>query len=278
MNQTSSGGVELSKEDEHLAAMLKKARARLLPSGRAVTKQAIEELCFPNGVPVPNIKERFSELVNDVQIRAYEIYLNSESPAVTQAMAEVFRPMLPADATADDMLALLGKHSRALDKLFLGLSQGRKSRAGSAFEYVVSELFSHLNYPYTPQPEIDGTKPDFVLPSHDYYKQLPIDCIIFTLKRIIRERWRQILTEGTHGLGFFLGTIDPDISPPQLAQLAKNRIRIVVPAQVKAAAYSSAPNVLSFEEFFRDHLDPAMTRWRANGIVPPEDSSNLFAD
>ncbi|MDO8302248.1 MAG: type II restriction endonuclease [Sedimentisphaerales bacterium] len=90
-----------------------------------------------------------------------------------------------------------------------------------------------------------------------------MDCIIFTAKRTIRERWRQIVTEGTRGLGFFLATIDTSISDKQLAEMKAHRIYLVVPRDIRMSGkYQEAENVLDFETFFLDHLDPAMARWR----------------
>lgn len=43
------------------------------------------------------------------------------------------------------------------------------------------------------------------------------DATIFTIKGTLRERWRQIVTEGTRGLGFFLATIDEGMKESQRA-------------------------------------------------------------
>lgn len=121
---------------------------------------------------------------------------------------------------------------------------------------------------FQPRATING-QPDFILPSIENFKKDPPDCIIFTVKRTLRERWRQIVTEGTRGLGFFLATIDENIASRDLAEMHKSRIRLVVPTRVKASRedYKEAPNVIIFENFFRDYLDPAMTRWKNAGII-----------
>ncbi|GBE38688.1 type-2 restriction enzyme EcoRII [bacterium BMS3Bbin08] len=107
------------------------------------------------------------------------------------------------------------------------------------------------------------------MPSRNHYDGNPMDCIIFTVKRTLRERWRQIVTEGTRGLGFYLATIDESISTKQLGEMRDNRIHLVIPASIKnrIETYTTALNVITYEEFFRHHLDPAVTRWRANGII-----------
>jgi hypothetical protein len=107
------------------------------------------------------------------------------------------------------------------------------------------------------------------MPSRAYYDKNAPDCIIFTVKRTLRERWRQIVTEGTRGLGFFLATIDDAVSENNLEEMKKNRIYLVVPASLKSKIthYKDAVNVISFEDFFDDYLDPAMKRWKKAGVV-----------
>ena len=157
----------------------------------------------------------------------------------------------------------MGDYFRALDRFFLRLTQGRRPRAGGAFEYLLRELFVRLRYPFASQPIING-QPDFVMPSIEHFRANPPDCIIFTVKRTLRERWRQIVTEGTRGLGFFLATIDEDVAERDLPEMMSSRINLVVPGRIKSARvdYKNAPNVITFEDFFRFYLDPAMDRWR----------------
>jgi hypothetical protein len=48
-----------------------------------------------------------------------------------------------------------------------------------------------------------------------------------------------------------------------------SRIYLVMPAALKSGRedYQNAVNVISFEDFFRFHLDPAMERWNASGAT-----------
>lgn len=107
------------------------------------------------------------------------------------------------------------------------------------------------------------------MPNEAHYRKLATDCIIFTAKRTVRERWRQIATEGTRGKALYLATIDEGVSGKQADEMRQHRIYLVLPQKLKVdvPAYRGAPNVISFEDFFTDHLDPAMKRWRRAGIV-----------
>lgn len=160
----------------------------------------------------------------------------------------------------------MGEYFKLFDTFFLSLAQSRKSRAGRSFEAIHNALFKELSYPFDEQKVING-KPDFIMPSYGHFLENPIDCIIFTAKRTLRERWRQIVTEGTRGLGFYLATIDEGISSNQLTEAHNNRIYIVCPSRIKNQFYKDKVNVLSFTQFFKDHLDPAMERWKRNNVI-----------
>ena len=247
---------------EHLREELRAG----LPSGRQVCAQAIAAQLGSHAEDTAWIKRHFSELVESIQIAAYETYLAAERPAAINALRKVFGPMLPEPRRAEDLFVLLEDNFVSVDKLFLGLTQGRRARAGKAFEELITVLFDKLRYPYTPQPIING-QPDFLLPSVERFRENPLDCIIFTAKRTLRERWRQIVTEGLRGYMFFLATIDEGISDGDLAEILHHRIYLVTPERIRSTRYPTHSNVISFETFFDQHLDPAMARWRANGII-----------
>jgi len=250
-------------EEKILKALKKELR---LPSGYDICVQAMKDILGEKQNNKTWIKRNFSYLVEKVQLKAYELYLGAERPAVTSAFKIVLGKELPAQATSEDFFELLKRNFWALDKFFLGLTQGRRPRAGKAFEHVIKVLFKTLGYPYTPQAVING-QPDFLLPSVEHFRDNPMDCIIFTVKRTLRERWRQITTEGTQGHLFFLATIDEGVASRDLPEMLKNRIYLVVPEKIRKGCYSEQKNVISFETFFKNHLDPAMARWRSDGIL-----------
>ena len=214
------------------------------------------------------LKRNFDAIISESEEETYRVYKKYEQEYVS-AVIRAFIDHLTEEGeirTMSDVPIALGKHVPLLDKFFLSLSQGRKARAGSAFETIHTSLFKQLGYPFSEQETIDG-KPDFIMPSVEYYRRNAMACLIFTAKRTLRERWRQIVTEGTRGYGFFLATIDKKLSSNQLAEMATHRIYVVVPKNIKNENYSDKENVLSFEDFFTDHLDPRMTVWRRNGVI-----------
>lgn len=186
-----------------------------------------------------------------------------------QMQEEIYRQYLVAQESSgqkviDNKIAEEGAlYFADIDKLLMSIFQSRKSRAGKAFEYIIKELFTRLSYPFSEQVDIEGATPDFVMPSEAYFRKRPLDSIIFTAKRTLRERWRQVVTEANKGYSFFLATIDQKIGSNQIEHAAKHKIYLVVPASLKNGieVYKDAYNVISFEQFFEQHLDPALKRW-----------------
>lgn len=252
-------------DERELLEQLKNAFT--LPTGQRICDEALDRVLGGRAHDSAWIKRTFSTLVEEVQDAAYEAYREAERRAGAQAFLSAFGPLLPPNATREEFFALLTRSFWALDRFFLGVTQGRRPRAGKAFERIIQVLFGRLGYPYTPQAVING-QPDFLLPSEEHFRRHAVDCIIFTVKRTLRERWRQITTEGTRGYQFFLATIDEDIAARDLPEMLRSRIYIVVPESIRAKRYPEEPNVISFERFFEQHLDPGMERWRKNGVIP----------
>ena len=233
-----------------------------------VIEKAIRLKLVPPGNTPEHIKLNFSSLIENLQWDAYDIYLEEESATGKKTIEEFIRKKISPSATVDDVIHAVSSMFTELDRFFLSLTQSRRPRAGKAFEIIIRTLFKNLDYPFDEQQIING-QPDFLMPHRRHYDTNPMDSIIFTAKRTLRERWRQIVTEGTRGLGFFLATIDETISVSQLTEMLHHRIYLVVPERIKkeTANYRAKPNVISFEHFFIHHLDPAMTRWKAGGII-----------
>lgn len=220
-----------------------------------------------NYTPI-EIRQHFDALVSEIEEEAYKVYLKYELIYGQRVLEAFIQELLDSGeiTSLTEASTVIGKYFPSFDRFCLSLAQGRKSRAGSTFEKIHNSLFRQLGYPFDEQRVING-KPDFIMPSEEHFFRNAMDCIIFTSKRTLRERWRQIVTEGTRGTGFFLATIDPKITKSQLAEMLKNRVYIVCPQSIRLERYSDIDNVLSFDQFFTDHVEPAIARWKRNGII-----------
>ena len=248
---------------------LKRVFKANIPTGKKVASIAIDQALKKHNANDVWIKKNFSSLVEEIQIDGYDLYLKLERIAADLSFREVLSPLIKdVNSSKEQVMDVLRDNFWALDRFFLGLTQGRRPRAGITFEHLIKALFDKLHYPYSYQAVING-QPDFLLPSEDHFRNNAMDCIIFTVKRTLRERWRQIVTEGIRGHRFFLATIDEKISQNSLTEMLRSRIYAVVPERIKNSIpkYEDAQNVITFEEFFEQHLDPAMERWKSNNIV-----------
>ncbi|MEX0622253.1 MAG: type II restriction endonuclease [Candidatus Woykebacteria bacterium] len=239
-----------------------------LESQDQIAEEASNNITNKYKFTTEQIKENFDMLLYETEREAYQVYLRYEK-LYGEKVFEAFVAELVSKGEIKDIRdvgKVLSGHFHTLDRFFLSLSQSRKSRAGKSFEHIHNALFKELNYKFDEQQVING-KPDFLMPSVERWRSNPIDCIIFTSKRTLRERWRQIVTEGTRGFRFFLATIDEKVSKAQLKEMLDNRIYLVTPDSIRKKFYPDAENVLSFTKFFKDHLDPAMERWARDGVI-----------
>lgn len=232
-----------------------------------IVELALREIT-PSKITDNYIKQNFSKIVENLGETAYREYLKVQKIEGERAIKAYLKDKITSKDSPERVIEIVALCFEDFNDFFLSLSQSRKQRAGSAFEDIIKILFKRLFYPFEEQIVING-KPDFLMPGEEQYRKNAMDCIIFTVKRTLRERWRQIVTEGTRGLGFFLATIDEDVSAKQLKEMKNSRIYLVVPVSLKKKIkyYAEARNVLSYEEFFLNHLDPAVARWKRAGII-----------
>jgi EcoRII C terminal len=238
-----------------------------IPSAADLMAEALEVTLRNVADDRKYIQKNFSALIFGLQSEVYRVYLRHESQAGGTVLREAFTKMAGATATVEILLNTIEKNFSVLDKYFLSLSQSRKARAGTSFQLIMTALLKRLNYTFEEQPILPDSKPDYVLPSKTWYSKNASDCIILTLKRTLRERWRQVPTEGNTGSTYFLATIDAKVPPEELAKMKTLNVKLVVPLELKKMNYASAMNVISFEDFFEDYLDPAVIRWKKAGAI-----------
>lgn len=239
-----------------------------IPSVGEINREASSNVLNYFDYSVEQIKENFDNLLEQTEKEAYGIYQKHEKEFGRKVIEKFIEHLIKNGEIGSfkNIGTVIGEYFNVFDKFFLSLTQSRRVRAGKTFESIHNSLFKKLNYPFAEQIVING-KPDFVMPSEEHYERNPMDCIIFTAKRTLRERWRQITTEGARGLGFYLATIDTKVSSNQLQEMLRHRIYLVCPESVKNQHYSDSINVLSFRQFFKDHLDPKLETWKRNKVI-----------
>jgi hypothetical protein len=129
--------------------------------------------------------------------------------------------------------------------------QRRKSRAGRALENHVHQLLTDAAIQHELQKDLDGTKPDIVIPSAAAYndRSYPRERLfIVGVKTTCKDRWRQVTKEGPAVERKHILTLQEGISEPQLKQIKEANVTLVVPAALHKT-YPSADALLSVQGF-----------------------------
>ena len=136
----------------------------------------------------------------------------------------------------------------------LSVLNRRKSRAGSAFENHVEQVFKDFGITYSRTPITENRKrPDFIFPNIDLYKNNDFPARLLTMlgvKTTSKDRWRQICTEADRILEKHLLTLEPRISMNQTDEMAAAQVVLVVPEEIKNTyTETQKPNILNVKEF-----------------------------
>lgn len=119
------------------------------------------------------------------------------------------------------------------------ITQRRKARAGKSLEEHLKALFVARRILFEPQPILDGTKPDFVVPSaakyHAASEQEMEDVLVVAAKTTCKDRWRQVSAEAPRVSTRYLVTLQKGISSRQLAEMRAARVQLVVPKDLHSS-------------------------------------------
>ena len=118
-------------------------------------------------------------------------------------------------------------------KLVQSALQRRKSRAGSALENHLEQVFTDHGVTYTRTGVTEKKlKPDFIFPGIVHYHNADFPQQRLTMlasKSTCKDRWRQILNEATRIPNKHLLTLEPSISENQTEEMKAERVQLVLP-------------------------------------------------
>lgn len=128
----------------------------------------------------------------------------------------------------------------------------RKARAGRSLENHVEFVFNEAGIPFEVRPNIDG-KPDIIIPSKEAYDNPAYPdhkLFIVGVKTTCKDRWRQVLNEGTRVSNKHLLTIQQGISTGQLMEMKKANLQLIVPKSLHKKYPNDSPmQLLNIEQF-----------------------------
>jgi hypothetical protein len=139
-------------------------------------------------------------------------------------------------------------------KLVQSALQRRKSRAGSALENHLEQVFTDHGVTYTRTGVTENKlKPDFIFPGISHYHNAAFPQARLTMlasKSTCKDRWRQILNEAARIPDKHLLTLEPSISENQTDEMKAERVQLVLPKSLHPTYTAAQQNWLMDIESF----------------------------
>ena len=157
-------------------------------------------------------------------------------------------------------------------ELSKSVTNSRRSRAGKAFEEIVSSIMQAYGYPYDDQSTIGrktfedkglGKIVDGILPNMGAYDKNRSKCMVVTMKTTLRERWQEVVEElnRTNVPAIHLLTLDEGISSNVLDLMKNHNITLVTYQETKSR-FEGYSNIISFENFFNVEIPHTIDWWQ----------------
>jgi hypothetical protein len=239
------------------AKLQKALRKELMPSGEKLAELAQQRLPMDKA----KVKSKFNFYLSKLLDIEFELYKQFEKECSIKIVEKAIQRKLLKDHGI-----LLQSFKDNYDKFlifFLSIAQSRKTRAGGSFERHVRYLFELLGYPFDTQTILNG-KVDYVIPSEEAFKRNRTACVVISIKRTLRERWRQVVGElaATNAGRIYLLTADPKISYAKVEEMKKHNVNLVTWDKCKKEKFQKHYNVLGFTQFVKVHLPSSEKLWR----------------
>jgi len=259
-------------------------------SGKALAERAQARIQAELGsaVSCANVNDYLCRLLD----AEYEIYLETER-ALIEGAVEAF---LAADDTTQskypalrslleglqgrlatnreprEALIAVSKSLAPFYKLLTeSFAQSRKTRAGGSAQYQVEFILNQLGYQglYERQRTLNGTV-DFLFPSLAMWEKDRRRCTVLSVKRTLRERYKQVFEElsATRGLTMYLmstqteAEAQKDITAEKVQVISQQNVYLVVRDAIKHARFASEASVLGFTDFFCKELPRLRVGWQ----------------
>lgn len=131
--------------------------------------------------------------------------------------------------------------------------QRRKVRAGRSLEHHVERLLRDAGVPFDMRAEVDGTRPDILIPGRSQYldKSHPTAKLFaIGVKTTCKDRWRQVLNEARRVRNKHILTLQQGVSQNQINEMKKASVTLVVPSSLhEKYPKPCRPALLSIEAF-----------------------------
>ena len=270
--------------------LVSRAREEFIPTGVQLANQAWEQVFKNTDLTVDDVVLNFNDYLCKLVDTEYQLYLEYEEQCMTQGVSKlVLDPEVGTDFPnvrnlVEDALQILGSTTlNDIEKLAAiwakmrplyqrveqSFAQGRKSRAGGSSQYHLQRLMENAGYAdeFETQQILNGTV-DFLFPSRQAWERDWRRCIIVSIKRSLRERYKQVFEELSIAQGtvylFATETYEEarnDITRSKVEKLNEQNVYLVVRDKIKDTCFSEDVNVIGFTAFVSEELPNHRARW-----------------
>lgn len=228
-----------------------------MPSGEQLAKMAQKRCHFRP----KEIKSDFNHCLRRLMAVEFRIYEQKEKECSQQIITEAEKlNLFKSSLTLTDFFQ---NSYNDLRIFFKSISQSRMSRAGGSFENHVKYLFECLHYPFDTQTILNG-KVDYVIPSEKAFRKNRTACVVISIKRTLRERWKQVVGElaSTNAGRIYMMTADEDISHSKIDEMKKHNVNLVIWDELKRRKFKDHYNVSGFSQFIKTDLPSSKKMWK----------------
>jgi len=228
-----------------------------MPTGEKLARLAQRKCGFTSS----QIKFNFNNCLRKLLDIEFSLYKQKERECSQTIIreAEKLRLLKKAPSLADSF-----KYNyQNIQDFFRSISQSRMTRAGGSFENHVKYLFESLKYPFDSQTILNG-KVDYVIPNEEAFRKNRTACVVISIKRTLRERWKQVVGElaSTNAGRIYMMTADEDISPSKIDEMRKHNVNLVIWDELKSTKFKKYYNVIGFSQFIKTDLPSSKKMWK----------------
>lgn len=247
-----------------------------VPHSADIVREAASELGI-DALDEISVRMAFNRLLGELDGTTLTIYERYEQAAHSIALPQRVLDDNPDKVSAAEqasavqgykpsVVSLLAALYADFRRAFLSIGQSRKSRGGRSFEDQFAFLLTAAGFPHSRQ--VQRHRTDFVLPSDGAFDRNRAVCAVASLKRTLRERWREVAGE-LHEIRaphVYLVTADEDVTRDHVRGICEvNLLHLVVWDAVKQR-FADQPLVMGFTELATERLPQLQQQWSNAGL------------
>jgi hypothetical protein len=264
----------MSEQDRIRRLMQRVRRSGQLPTSENIVAETFQRLGYiPGFLPPDEVIGRFNELLHNLWQETLHTLEQYEYLAYSEGIPEELFDEYPevvaaAEQTAADegfrsgVRHLLKNWYSPLRRAFLSIAQSRMTRGGRDFELQIEGLLTLAGVSYHRQERQYRT--DLILPNLETYQRNRTISAVVSVKRTLRERWREVAEElySLRAPNVFLFTADDNATAQHVNQIChQHNIYLVVWDAEKTTKFPSEPLVLGYTEWASQRLSILKQHW-----------------